>query len=296
MGLGGLAGIADCHWIPQDNGEITYEQVEDNEPYCGIVGARASAMVLCCDALSVTYEGTVVGGQGPSGQWSVVSGQVVSGNPFAEILTEDLVVSGQEKANDTLGVVDDASKAVMPHRAEVITGLYNSFRERTANGLTIVDDRVLIFPFGRMPSPTEIPSMLLNNVRQALFTRVLASLSGFAAVPTVTGQPYMFTYAYCKGNEQAIYIVNASSDDVDTIDLQLDNPNVKSIRAYKSDTAVWEDVSFVIGGNPLSTIRNPLSTTYYPLSTTHYSLSTALPAWESVLLIFKSSEGGTNGG
>lgn len=55
MRLGHLAGIASCKWIEQDNGRISYEQVEDGASYHGIQRARASAMVSCCDVLDIQY-------------------------------------------------------------------------------------------------------------------------------------------------------------------------------------------------------------------------------------------------
>lgn len=58
MGLGHLAGIASCRWIAQDSGAVSYEQAEDGRVYGGIHEARASAMVSCCDVLSIRYSET----------------------------------------------------------------------------------------------------------------------------------------------------------------------------------------------------------------------------------------------
>lgn len=56
MQLGHLAGITDCAWVAHNSGQISYEQVEDGGVYDGIREARASAIVSCCDVLSVQYD------------------------------------------------------------------------------------------------------------------------------------------------------------------------------------------------------------------------------------------------
>jgi hypothetical protein len=184
MGLGRLAGIAACEWVPQNNGEAAYEQVED--AVCqGWSGARASAMILCSDVLRVTYCGEA-----------------------------------------------DVKK---------ITGFYNSFRERTADGQAIVGARLLIFPFGRFASPTEIPPMLLNNVRQSIFQRVLGEVC--ASLPMADG-PYVSAYCYSQGGQTALYLINASSDDIEAVTLKTDAASVKGIRAYSSAAGRWEDIPF----------------------------------------------------
>lgn len=55
MGLGHLADIKGVRWVRQNSGEIAYEQVCNGKTYCGMVNARASAMVMCSDVLSVEY-------------------------------------------------------------------------------------------------------------------------------------------------------------------------------------------------------------------------------------------------
>ena len=58
MGLGSLAGMKAARWARQNEGEFTYEQVCDGKEYCGKVNARATAMMVCSDALFVDYAGS----------------------------------------------------------------------------------------------------------------------------------------------------------------------------------------------------------------------------------------------
>ena len=55
LGLGRLAGVKGCKWVPMDNGEIAYEEVSDGSSYCGLPDARMSAQGFAGDALLVDY-------------------------------------------------------------------------------------------------------------------------------------------------------------------------------------------------------------------------------------------------
>lgn len=55
MGLGGLAGMESARWARQNGGEYAYEQVCGEKICCGRRHARATAMVVCSDALFVRY-------------------------------------------------------------------------------------------------------------------------------------------------------------------------------------------------------------------------------------------------
>jgi hypothetical protein len=52
MGLGRLAGVAGARWMRQNSGEYTYEEAESP---AGLIPRRASACILCSDALHVDY-------------------------------------------------------------------------------------------------------------------------------------------------------------------------------------------------------------------------------------------------
>lgn len=103
-------------------------------------------------------------------------------------------------------------------KLEEYTGLYDSFRRRTAAGQVVVNGRVLVYPFGRFESPVQIPPMLLNEVRAEILRDVL-SRTGLH-VPMVEGAPYL--EPYCFANEErdmALYLIHAASDPVERVSL-----------------------------------------------------------------------------
>ncbi len=185
LGYGRLAGIKGCRWIPQDDGTVSYEQVEDGVAYCGIPGARASAMVSCCDLLDVEYDGPT---------------------------------------------------------ARIVSGFYDSFRRRRANAQSLIGGRVYVFPFGRLPSPTEIPPMLINAVRGAMLRAYIAG-----AVPSpMTACPHLNLYAYERPRGYAVYAVNAATDETGELVLLTDGSEVTRVRLLSSEgnNASLRDVSF----------------------------------------------------
>ena len=56
-------------------------------------------------------------------------------------------------------------------RVEGYTAFYDSFRRRAAHGQTVVDGRVMIYPFGHFGMG--VPPMLLGRVRQEILQDVL---------------------------------------------------------------------------------------------------------------------------
>lgn len=55
MGLGALAGVRSCHWLKQNSGAYTYEQVVNGKNYLNLPQARASAVISSADVLQVEY-------------------------------------------------------------------------------------------------------------------------------------------------------------------------------------------------------------------------------------------------
>jgi hypothetical protein len=130
----------------------------------------------------------------------------------------------------------DALKVEYSSR-EPITGFYNSRRERTADGMVATKNgRVLILPFGRIPSISELPPMLLTSVRKALFQRLLPG------IPSISGQPFLFAYMRESGRRQALYAVNASLDDAQSIHINCAHP--ASASAFSSREGAWEKAAF----------------------------------------------------
>ncbi|MEN6419604.1 MAG: hypothetical protein ABFC73_11870 [Clostridiaceae bacterium] len=55
LGLGRLAGVDSAHWMKQNSGDYTFEQVTNSRLYTGVPNARASCVISGSDALDVSY-------------------------------------------------------------------------------------------------------------------------------------------------------------------------------------------------------------------------------------------------
>ena len=99
------------------------------------------------------------------------------------------------------------------------SAMYDSFRRRTLPCQTVVNDRVMIYPFGHFEQPGYIPVMLLNTLRQEILQDVL--LSAGASFPMVKGSPYLEPHYLVKDGEEYLYLVNGSSDPVEKVTLTL---------------------------------------------------------------------------
>lgn len=116
-----------------------------------------------------------------------------------------------------------------------LTAMFDSFRRRTAHGQVVVNNRVLIFPFGNFNTPTEIPPMLLNSVRQAVLQDVL--IAADASFPLVANLPYVEPYCFRDRDVIYIYLVNGSSDEADGLPLRL------PIDFAPNEVSVWSSES-----------------------------------------------------
>ena len=109
---------------------------------------------------------------------------------------------------------------------ETCTAFYDSFRRRVAPGQTVVNGRVLIYPFGHFG--TGVPPMLLGRVRQEILQDVLDS-AGFE-VPMVRGLACLAPYCFRSGDTTALYLVNASNDPAEDVTLsRLPDGTVRAI-------------------------------------------------------------------
>lgn len=112
-------------------------------------------------------------------------------------------------------------------RPPVVLSEFRDARRRTVcPAQTLVENRVMVFPFGNLESPTETPPMLLNPLRQQILQGALArAVRGVAAgaFPMVLDAAHLTPYAYADSNQWRLYLVNAYSDPVENIRLWLPN-------------------------------------------------------------------------
>ena len=105
----------------------------------------------------------------------------------------------------------DAVLAEYGQGAEVYTAFFDSFRRNTGPAQVVVNGRVMVFPFGRLPGPTAMPQMHLNSLRRDVLQDILVHRAGLAA-PVVEGTAYLQPYCTSDGERLYVYLVNAALD------------------------------------------------------------------------------------
>lgn len=102
---------------------------------------------------------------------------------------------------------------------EEYTAMFDSFRRPRLSGETVVDGRVMIYPFGRFDNPLSIPPMLYNSLRQEILQDILTAAG--AGFPMVSGSPNLEPHDLQTGSGRWLYLVNGSTDPVSNIRLTL---------------------------------------------------------------------------
>ncbi len=114
--------------------------------------------------------------------------------------------------SDVLDVTYAADAEVTEYSA-----MFDSFRRRNLPCQCVVNNKVLVYPFGHFGAPGHIPVMLLNTLRQEILQDVL--LSADAAFPMVQGSPYLEPHYLSCADGEYLYLVNGSSDTVCKVNL-----------------------------------------------------------------------------
>lgn len=152
----------------------------------------------------------------------VTNGKIYTGVPNARASS---VISGADALD--ISYLPDASAAEY-------SALYDSFRKRRSSCEVVVENRVLLYPFGRFGSPQDIPPMLLSDVRQEILQDVLAT-SGRMTAPMVEGSPYLVPYAFADEDAMYCYLVNGALDAADGVSLRsLDQDGVYTLSVLQS--------------------------------------------------------------
>ena len=122
------------------------------------------------------------------------------------------------------------------------TAFFDSFRNRRSPGQTVVNGRVMIFPFGRFEEATSIPPMLYNSVRQAVLLSALASVR--VPFPLVRDAAYLEPYCFEKDGRQYLYLVNAGLDAQNCVSLLWSGaPTPANVQVHRSDESAPRTVS-----------------------------------------------------
>ena len=102
-------------------------------------------------------------------------------------------------------------------KVEEYSAMYDSFRRRTLPGQCVVNSKVLIFPFGHFGAPGHIPVMLMNALRAEILQDVLTNAD--AKFPMIPDSPYLEPHYLSCPDGEYLYLVNGSSDAVESVRL-----------------------------------------------------------------------------
>lgn len=137
-----------------------------------------------------------------------------------EQVTNGKTYRGRKNARASAIVVcSDVLDVTYRSDAEVCeySAMYDSFRCRTLPCQSVVNGRVLVYPFGHFSAPGNIPVMLQNALRQEILQDVLRAAG--ADFPMVAGFPYLEPHYIIKDGEEYLYLINGSSDTVCSVKL-----------------------------------------------------------------------------
>ncbi|PKM38852.1 MAG: hypothetical protein CVV04_13025 [Firmicutes bacterium HGW-Firmicutes-9] len=154
-------------------------------------------------------------------QSTVLMAQNIGAYTFEQV-TNGKIYTGvpNARASSVISGADALDVSYLPNaRITEYSALYDSFRKRRASCEVVVENRVLLYPFGRFGSPQEIPPMLLNDVRQEILQDVLATSARMNA-PMVENNPNLIPYAFAGDDAMYLYLVNGAMDAVDGIPLR----------------------------------------------------------------------------
>lgn len=136
--------------------------------------------------------------------------QVTNGKVYYE--KENARASAVMSCSDVLDVKysNDVNK-------DEYTAFYNAFRERTLSGEVVVNEKVMIYPFGRFEESLSIPPMLMSSLRQEVLHDILENAD--SDLPIIKNAPYLEPYMFCSDEVNYLYLINGSSDNVEKIEI-----------------------------------------------------------------------------
>ncbi|MDQ7993043.1 MAG: hypothetical protein AAGC63_15280 [Propionicimonas sp.] len=133
-------------------------------------------------------------------------------------------------------------------RARPLTRFFRQGHVDAGAGHVLVDDRVLVVPFGRMDPLEPPPVMLRTTLRQQLLQEVVSAWA--PRLPLLVGAPDVAVYAYPGPEELSLYLVNGSFDALRAPRLVVGDLPVTAVEADPS-TGAPGAVGFTLAGDGL---------------------------------------------
>jgi hypothetical protein len=213
---------------------LTGEVVAVSGQSCRALGAKAARRLCAANRL-------ILDGEAVETLLSLGLGDVVAARSLKWTGSEDGRVTYEEAIGDlTLTGHAEARMSVLMMGAEAALIGYDEGRMGAltrfcrhghvdvAPGHTLVDGRILVVPFGRIPADAGLPAMLRTTARQELFQSVLAAWA--PPWPLLLGEADVALYVY----EPAWYVVNASLDAVSRLRFWVGDRVVTAVAAEPS--------------------------------------------------------------
>ncbi len=219
--------------------------------------------ILDAEAVATLIErglGDLVGARGIT--WTDSEAGAVTyeeASPDVRLLGRDSARASVLLMGADVGVVD-----YEPDRVTALTRLRAAAHRDAGPGHVLVEDRVLVIPFGRADPLAPPPPMLRTTVRQQLLHGVIREWA--PDLPSAVGTADLAVYAFDTVDGLALYLVNGSLDAIDRPRLRLGSRAV---------SAVWADPSSGVPGPVEFASRDGLCT-----------LELSIPPMETVLLRF----------
>ncbi len=123
-----------------------------------------------------------------------------------------------------------------PGRARDLTRLQGAEHRDAGPGHVVVDERLLVMPFGRFDPLEVVPPMLRTTLRQELLQQVLAEWD--PGLVFLRGTADVTVYSYPDSDGEVVYLLNGSLDPLAGPRLRVGDRTVSQVRSVLQQDAV----------------------------------------------------------
>lgn len=164
-----------------------------------------------------------------------------------EQAADDLLLLGRPGARASVLLLggDIAHIEYEGGRVRDLTRLQGMGHSDAGHGHAVIDDRILVMPFGRFDPLEALPAMLRTTLRQELLQQVLGGWD--PGLVFLRGAADVVVYSYPDEEGKVLYLLNGSVDPLGTPRLKVGNRVVSQVRSLLDES----DVGFVSDGEDL---------------------------------------------